>query len=87
MSCFNSSAYTTVRNLDKVTYPEEKYDVVYQLNLPITQSAFPAIDDRRVRIMPLPVQQTIEVINPEFKINYGYGCTTCIRNRNVILSP
>ncbi len=87
MSCFSNSAYSTIRNLDKVTYPQEKYTVTYQPTFPITQSAFPRVDDRRVRIMPLPVQQIVEVTNPEYKMNYGYGCSTCIRNRNVILSP
>ena len=87
MSCPNNSVSNLTRNIINVNYPQQDYVVRYDLNMPVTHSAFPYIDTRQVRIRaPDPQQYTVSSI-PERDMRYSFGCTNCIRNKNVIFSP
>jgi hypothetical protein len=88
MSCPNNSRSNNLRNVDEVTYPLKTHVGYYMPTFPITRSGFPYIDTRQVRITPQPViQPAIITDEPEYKMRYSFGCTNCIRNRNVIFSP
>ena len=75
------------RNIDKAIYEKRTCQGITELNLPITNSAFPYIDPRAVRITPLPPTQPFQYEIPQHEMRWSFGCTNCIRNRNVIFSP
>ena len=87
MSCPAIKISNTDRNIDEVKYLAQRYGVVLTPNLPISSSSFPYVDTRQVRIMPPIVRQPTIIDVPEYNMRYTYGCTNCIRNRNVIFSP
>jgi hypothetical protein len=88
MSCPNNSRSNSLRNIDEVTYELKVQPGYYMPNLPITRSGFPYIDTRQVRIIPPPALQPSEITDqPAYQMRYSFGCTNCIRNRNVLFSP
>ena len=87
MSCASIRGSNVDRNIDTIEYPERKFKAIAIPEIPFKYSAFPYIDTREVSIRPPVLSQNITVTVPAYDMRYTFGCTNCVRNRNIIIAP